>query len=453
MAERKFYFTTRDLLVMATLAALGGLTSTFINTIGDTFQAFLGFPGATQWAAGFHILWLILSYGIVRKPGTGILTGILKGSIELLSGNTHGVIILLVDIVAGLIIDLIFFVFQNRKSLWVNMIAAGLASASNIFVFQIFASLPADSLTYGFLLIVGLVAFLSGVIFAALLGNALLSALNRAGIIKEPDQERNARKLLPFLFAGVFLLSIGFAIYLMVTLKGSPTIQIKGSVSHEINFPISDNQLILVEKIIDNKNIPTKYTGYLLLDVINLADPYPDGSYILMKATDGYSFFLSFKELKSNPEILLVSNGKGSDLSFDVIGPQSTKAWIRNVSELIVISPSPLLISGILSEPFEFVPEEWLTEMDSISIDIGNGNHKYQGVPIYQIIKSLQLTSENYLVSFITDGVSYDVRLSELPKDGSLRLFVIINESEISYALATMSGEVLAYPVNEIIIK
>ncbi|MCJ7696230.1 MAG: hypothetical protein MUO40_12520, partial [Anaerolineaceae bacterium] len=330
---------------------------------------------------------------------------------------------------------------------------AGLASASNIFVFQIFASLPADTLAYGFLLIFGLGAFLSGVVFAALLGKALLAALNRAGIIKEPVHEEKHRRLLPFLFIGISLLAFGFAFYLKVTLKGPPTVHIKGSISKEINFPTGNNQLLLINKTIDNKNIPTKYAGYPLSDVINLTDPAPDASYILIKATDGYSFFLSIEELISNPDILLVPNGKGSDRSLDIIGPLSTKAWVRNVNEIVVISHSPLIISSRLSDPFEFVPEEWQTVMDNISIDIGNGNQKYQGIPIDLVIKSIPISTEDYIVTFITDGNPYEIPISEIKKDGSLRLFVIINESDISYALATMSGEVLAYPVNEITIR
>ncbi len=94
-ASNKFYFSTRDLLIMAVLAALGGVASTYINTLSDAVQAVLGFPGATQWAAGLHVIWIVLAFAITGKPGTGTLTGILKGGVELLSGNSHGIIILL----------------------------------------------------------------------------------------------------------------------------------------------------------------------------------------------------------------------------------------------------------------------------------------------------------------------------------------------------------------------
>ena len=54
MGQKPTYFTTRDLLMMAALAALGGVVSTYVNAIGDFFQSILGFAGTSQWAAGLH---------------------------------------------------------------------------------------------------------------------------------------------------------------------------------------------------------------------------------------------------------------------------------------------------------------------------------------------------------------------------------------------------------------
>jgi len=39
MDPRRYYFSTRDLLMMAALAALGGVVSTYVNAIGDFFQS------------------------------------------------------------------------------------------------------------------------------------------------------------------------------------------------------------------------------------------------------------------------------------------------------------------------------------------------------------------------------------------------------------------------------
>ncbi len=45
--NRRYYFSTRDLLMIAVLAALGGVASTYIQTLANAVHAALGFPGAT----------------------------------------------------------------------------------------------------------------------------------------------------------------------------------------------------------------------------------------------------------------------------------------------------------------------------------------------------------------------------------------------------------------------
>jgi len=39
----------------------------------------LGFAGTTQWAAGLHVIWLMLASALVGKPGAATLTGVIKG--------------------------------------------------------------------------------------------------------------------------------------------------------------------------------------------------------------------------------------------------------------------------------------------------------------------------------------------------------------------------------------
>ena len=84
---KNYYFSTRDLMMMAALAAVGGISSTYINMIGDFFQSFLGFAGGTQWDAGLHIVWLMLAALMIRKPGAATTVGLIKGIVELLTGK------------------------------------------------------------------------------------------------------------------------------------------------------------------------------------------------------------------------------------------------------------------------------------------------------------------------------------------------------------------------------
>lgn len=182
MAETRTYFSTRDLLMMAALAALGGVTGTYVNAIGDVVQSVVGLPGMTQWAAGLHVVWLTLAVGLTGRRGAGTVTGMLKGAVELMTGNTHGLFVLLVDVVAGVAVDLGFLPFRRLDS-WAGFcLAGGLAAASNVLVFQLMASLPADLLAMGALAAVAAIASMSGVLFAGVLGRGLLEALRQAGV-------------------------------------------------------------------------------------------------------------------------------------------------------------------------------------------------------------------------------------------------------------------------------
>ncbi|NIN69056.1 MAG: hypothetical protein GTO63_31090 [Anaerolineae bacterium] len=202
------YFSTRDLLMMAVLAALGGITSTYVQALANAVHAALGFPGATQVLAGVHVIWLILAVGLTGKHGAGTVTGLAKGAVEFLSGNTHGILVVLIDVVAGILVDAGMLPFRNKNSTLAYAVAGGLATASNVFVFQLFASVPTDVLTMGAILLVGLVSFVSGVLLAGILGKVLLDSLRRAGVVRDLAPETMGRGIYPAFVGIVAVLTV-----------------------------------------------------------------------------------------------------------------------------------------------------------------------------------------------------------------------------------------------------
>ncbi len=112
---------------------------TYINAIGDVMQSILGVAGTTQWAAGLHVVWQTPAVGLTGRVGAGMLTGILKGVVEVLTGNTHGVIVPLVNVVAGLLVDAVFLLFRREGPAVGLPVGGAIASASNVFVFQLFS--------------------------------------------------------------------------------------------------------------------------------------------------------------------------------------------------------------------------------------------------------------------------------------------------------------------------
>jgi ABC-type thiamin/hydroxymethylpyrimidine transport system permease subunit/DMSO/TMAO reductase YedYZ molybdopterin-dependent catalytic subunit len=450
MEQHKTYFSTRDLLMMAALAALGGVVSTYVNAVGDFVQSILGIPGTTQWAAGVHVLWLTLAVGLTRKQGAGTVTGILKGGAELLTGNTHGLLVLLVDVVAGLLVDLGFLPFRKKDALPAYCLAGGLAAASNVFVFQLFASLPADVLAYGALLLVGGMAFLSGVLLAGVLSRGLLNTLRRAGVVKDSPPLPMVRRVYPFFLAGAVVLTVFFALYLRGALRGPATVHVGGAVDAPYDYPLEHKDIPALTAEGTLRDVTSRYTGVPLRELIARAQPQPGASLLLVRGSDGYAFFISIDEVLENAGLLLAPQGEGEDLSYDIVGAKNSKAWVRGTAELIVVGAATLSVNGKLANPVPYNPDDWQFEMDSTRLDLGDGPHKYQGVPLGRVLQAMGLRPEAATIVLHTDGDSVSLPLPEVLANDDLRLFTIIGKAEVSFALASMEGEVIAPHVTSI---
>ena len=458
MSKSRYYFSTRDLLTMAVLAALGGVVSTYVNAIGDFFQAWLGFAGTTQWAAGLHVLWLILAVGITRKQGAGTITGLLKGGVEFLSGNTHGVLVVIVDVVAGIVVDLVMLPFQRtRRSGAMTVaycLAGSLAAASNVFVFQLFAAVPADTLAMGALFLVGGVAFASGVLLAGLLGQALLTALGRAGAVKDRLVQPMGRGVYLAFLSMAIILTVGVGAYLHVRLQGPPAVRISGEVDAPYDYVLADGvQTITIEERNLSGLIGT-YTGVPLREVIARAQPRPNASAVLVKATDGYDFFISMNEVQTNERLILAHTGSGQQASYRIAGASNSKAWVRNVMEIQVVAQAVVEVRGALSNAYPYNPDEWQFEMDNARLDLGYGLRKYQGVALGKVLEAMRpQDTATAVVLKSGDGQEVMLALDDVLADDGIRLFNYTAGQGIAFAVARDDGRVWLTNVVEIEVR
>lgn len=453
LSKQRFYFTTRDLLIMAVLAALGGVASTYINALGDAVEAFLGFPGATQWAAGLHVIWIVLAIAITGKPGTGVAIGALKGTVELLSGNSHGIIVLLVDLVAGLLVDFGFLLFKNKKSLFPYLVAGGLASGSNVLVFQIFATLPENIVAASAILILFLASLVSGVVFAGLVPYLVINALVKASVVRVTEQTGKTRKIGWYILLAVFIIAALLTVYLRSTLMGPSLIEITGDVSNPYSFPTNAFTLEKVTRQMEYKGVVTEYSGYPAKDVIAYADPSESADTLLIQASDGYAFLIGYDELATNENILVVQNGTGKNASMDIVGPESSKAWVRNVTLLSVITSESLTILDSAGTTFAFDPDAWVSEMDSTQVALPDGYQKLQGVAVWKVLQSMLNSTLPSEIIFSNATEFMSLPWSNLDGNDDIRIFTVIGTDSISYALAEMSGDVHLYPITEIEIQ
>ena len=181
--RRAHFFTLHELLVIAALAALGGVTSSTVGMFRETLRAVFPFPGGMQTLAGIHVLWLVVAIGIIPKPGAATATGLLKGAVEFLSGNPAGLFALAYSGVQGLVVDAVWLPLGRRDRRLAYLLAGGFGSASYVLVLAVSASLPGRGVVRSGLAVVAGIAFASGVVLAGVLGWWLVQTLRRAGVV------------------------------------------------------------------------------------------------------------------------------------------------------------------------------------------------------------------------------------------------------------------------------
>lgn len=178
---RDYYFSTRDLVLIAVVSAAGGVLSTYVGYLGNLLNKAFGVPfGAGQWMAGLHVFWFVLMRVAVGRTGAGTLAGVIKGVVEMFTGSTHGLPIVFISAVEGLLVDVVLLPFR-RPSLPALCLAGGVASASNVLVFQ---ALYFSGVSWGYIALMTLFAFGSGVVFGGYFADGVLAILEEARIIR-----------------------------------------------------------------------------------------------------------------------------------------------------------------------------------------------------------------------------------------------------------------------------
>jgi len=158
---------SRKLAVIILFSALGAVASVAVGYAGNILSfAPLG-PVGGQLLAGLHVFWLVLVACITRSRGAAIIAGALKGTIEMVMPNHLGLFVFLMSVLEGAVIELVLLSFKSPKRA-VILIAAGLSSASNVFVLQAFQILPASLSSSVYVAMYG-ASFLSGLAFGGYL--------------------------------------------------------------------------------------------------------------------------------------------------------------------------------------------------------------------------------------------------------------------------------------------
>lgn len=337
----KFYFSTRDLVTIAILSALGGVLSTYIGYLGNLVNVALGVPfGAGQIMAGLHVFFMIVAYAIVGKFGTGTAVGLLKGMVELFSGSTHGIVIVVISLIEGVLVDLTLAVFRKPTTLG-YCIAGALASMSNVFTFQIiyFSGVPIV-----YILLIALMAAVSGAVFAGYFGQGSYQILVQSNIVKVKETPPAAKKLsLQKVFAVIVALAFvgGAGVYYTVIYKpfvDPETCQITGEVDHPFTYRPSnfiDEQVTIVAELKGQYTYipPRNYTGVPLYMILNTAVPNSSATVVRVLASDGYEASFNLTDVIQNGRIILIQDSGTLRL---VAADYEGAYWVEKVYEIRV---------------------------------------------------------------------------------------------------------------------
>ncbi len=173
-------YTTRDIVVMAALIAIGGVFKAYWGQLRLLFESVVGPYAEFVIGPGFY-LWAILACYLVRKPLSGTISMVLGGVVEILAGNPFGLPVLLFDFWEGFGPDVSYnFIFKNKRYDLLVAIIGGILSADLGLVYGWiyfgFSKLP----PLAFIIYV-IEVTLSGVA-AGLIGNYLAKGLERIGV-------------------------------------------------------------------------------------------------------------------------------------------------------------------------------------------------------------------------------------------------------------------------------
>jgi len=336
-------FGVRDLVLIALLAAAGGVLSTYIGYLGNLINRLVGVPfGAGQLIAGLHIVWALLARLLIERFGAGTLTGVLKGAVEFLSGGTHGVIVVFVSLVEGLLVDFGMGILR-RRSLVLTMIAGAVASASNVFVFQ---AIYFSGVSIRFILAMAGLALVSGATFGGYLAWDVERLLVISRIVHRTERparvgRRSGLRSLGTLLLVFALLGGGVFYYVAVydPFAAPDEARITGAAAEaSYTFRYADwsgrEMTVYTEMRGSSTYIPPRdYTGVSLVDVLDAAQPGPGATTVRVIADDGYEAAFEWAAVRSNREILLTLD----DERLRLVAPgYDGSYWVRRVTRVAI---------------------------------------------------------------------------------------------------------------------
>jgi energy-coupling factor transport system permease protein len=177
-----FKYTTRDIVVIAILVAIGGAIAAPLGNLWYVANSSLG-PLGGALLQGVFMWTYVLGMWLVRKPGTALIIGILTVLVELALGNVSGIGTLGWGVTQGLAIEVImaFGKYRNFSMLAAILCGAGASQFGTAWTAILYGWDPATVSDVWFAVPVNLI---SGAIASGLVPYLLTQAIARTGLVR-----------------------------------------------------------------------------------------------------------------------------------------------------------------------------------------------------------------------------------------------------------------------------
>lgn len=333
-------FTVYDFVIMAIMAALGIAIKPVVVPLAHLVSGPLMIPSGA-FVGGLYMMWLVIGYGIVRKPGTGTLIALVQALLVIFTGiiGSHGIMSLFTYIMPGLVMDAVLLLMGHRCCCRTCALIAGIAAnvTGTACVNVVFFQAPGLYL----ILILSVAAF-SGAV-GGFIAWELLRVLEKYHLIKNRQEEqkyfKHGRRITATLMC-VILLAAGVT-GTVNFLNTSKSVSAKTTgTTVAINFDREEvarvsqkelEEMPAIQKDIklsssSNDDVDGKYKGAALSYILKTKAPeiLEQSKTILCVAADGYSSAFTPKEILEAENVIISYAVDGHALrDFDAggIGP------------------------------------------------------------------------------------------------------------------------------------
>ena len=177
-----FQYTTRDIVIIAVIAAIAGVVNTGMGNLWYLANTSLGPLGGAILQGSFMWAYILVVW-LVRKPGAAIFLGLIETAVEVLLGNASGIGTLGWGLTQGLGVEIVMAIsgYQNY-TIWAALAAGAAASQfGTTWTAVLFGWDPATANDVWMAIPINLI---SGIVFSGLLGFYLAKGLARTGLIR-----------------------------------------------------------------------------------------------------------------------------------------------------------------------------------------------------------------------------------------------------------------------------